>query len=54
MRFLPVRVSAEADRHEPPLVELVLRNGRRVRVGGAFDGEVLVRAIAIAEGGVSC
>lgn len=54
VRFLPVRVSAEADRHEPPLIELVLRNGRRVRVGGVFDGEVLARAIAIAEGGVPC
>jgi hypothetical protein len=54
MRFLPVRVSAEVDRHEAPLIELVLRNGRRVRVGGAFDGEVLARAIAVAEGIVSC
>jgi hypothetical protein len=54
MRFLPVRVSAEAEGDQPPLIELVLRNGRRVRVGGAFDGEVLARAIAIAEGGVPC
>jgi hypothetical protein len=54
VRFLPVRVSADVERNEAPLIELVLRNGRRVRVGGAFDGEVLARAIAIAEGSVPC
>lgn len=53
MHFLPVRVSTSIDQ-EPALIELVLRNGRRVRVSGAFDGEVLARALTIAEGVTPC
>lgn len=53
--FLPVRVttprpsqSAGAD------VEIVLNNGRRVRVGGDFQSEQLARLLAVVEGGSSC
>ena len=48
-----VRVRTAIDQ-EPVLIELVLRNGRRVRVSGAFDGEVIARAIRIAEGSTPC
>ena len=57
--FVPVHVApaaetaagkADADRGQ---VEVVLRNGRSVRVSGKFDGEVVVRLLMIAEG-ASC
>lgn len=54
-KFVPVHVApapvagagASADRGQ---VEVVLRNGRRVRVSGAFDGEAVARLLMIAEG----
>jgi hypothetical protein len=54
--FVPVHVApvaetsagkAGADRGQ---IELVLRNGRRVRVSGEFDGEAVARLLMIAEG----
>jgi hypothetical protein len=54
--FVPVHVApvaetsagkAGADRGQ---IELVLRNGRSVRVSGKFDGEAVARLLMIAEG----
>ena len=54
--FVPVQVApvpaavlakAGVERGE---VEVVLRNGRRVRVSGTFDGEAVARLLMIAEG----
>jgi hypothetical protein len=59
-KFLPARISdlgvrsaAEAvpERHE---VEVVLRNGRRVRVGREFQLEALARLLDAVEAGGSC
>jgi hypothetical protein len=59
-KFLPARLSdlgatsaAEAvpERHE---VEVVLRNGRRVRVGRDFQLEALARLLDAVEAGGSC
>lgn len=55
--FLPVRATSG---ERPPVstaeagVEVVLRNGRRVRVGGDFQAEVLARVLDVAEGGGRC
>lgn len=54
--FVPVHVApaaetaagkAGADRGQ---IEVVLRNGRSVRVSGKFDGEAVARLLVIAEG----
>lgn len=56
--FVPVQVApaptaaaaaakARLDRGE---VEVVLRNGRRIRVSGTFDSEAVARLLMIAEG----
>jgi hypothetical protein len=38
----------------PGEIEVVLLNGRRVRISGSFEGEVVARLLAIVEGGVAC
>jgi hypothetical protein len=59
-KFLPARLSdsratsaveAAPERHE---VEVVLRNGRRVRVGRNFQLEALARLLDTVEAGGSC
>jgi transposase-like protein len=53
--FLPVRVVA--DKPEPSAVgiEVVLANGRSVRVGAGFDPQTFVRVVELLEeGGRSC
>ena len=59
--FLPVRVSSEQPQREVTSelavdggFEVVLTNGRRVRVAGTFRAESLVRLLAVVEGGASC
>lgn len=59
--FLPVRVSGtRASREVPPEMsieggfEVVLTNGRRVRIAGNFRPQVLAQLIAVVEGGAVC
>jgi hypothetical protein len=56
-KFLAVRL-AGADLERTTAgggeVEIVLINGRRIRVSGDFQSETLTRLIAIAEGGAGC
>ena len=49
--FLPVRVLAE--KPEPPAggIEVVLANGRCLRVAAGFDPQTLVRVVELLEGG---
>lgn len=55
--FVPLRVaqaptmSAET---EPGEIEVVLLNGRRVRLSGNFEGGAVARLLAILEGGAAC
>lgn len=53
--FVPVRVApaarASATYSEGGEAEVVLRNGRRVRVSGNFDNGSLARLLMVAEGG---
>jgi transposase len=57
--FLAVRVS-DAQAHETPArpvdteLEVVLANGRRVRIAGDFDAERVGRLLAVAEGVARC
>jgi hypothetical protein len=57
--FVPVHVAPAArpaagkPGADRGLVEVVLRNGRSVRVSGTFDGEAVARLLMIAEG-VAC
>ena len=58
LQFVPVRVAEEdrasvedTDRAE---LEIVLCNGRRVRVSAQFDGDALTRVLQIVEGGGRC
>ena len=55
MRFHPVRLR-EAEPLDPKAgpMEVVLVNGRRVRVPQGFVAEDLVRVLEVVEGGVSC
>jgi hypothetical protein len=60
-RFVPVRVSAArrpVARSNPQTAvgefEVVLANGRQIRVAGAFVPETLARLIAVVEGAASC
>jgi len=55
MRFHPVRL-VEPERLDPRVgtIEVVLLNGRRVRVPQGFVAEDLVRVLEVVEGGVSC
>lgn len=56
--FVPVRVSpvpsAAPSSAEHGDIEVVLRNGRRVRVRGNFDNGSLARLLMVVEGGASC
>jgi transposase len=55
--FLPVRVLPEREQAEPSAsgIEVVLANGRLVRVGAGFDSQTLARVVALLEeGGRSC
>ena len=59
--FLPVRVSSQRSPgvaiSELPIeggFEVVLTNGRRVRVAGNFRAESLARLLAVVEGGAAC
>lgn len=52
--FVPVHVAPAASTPATAggdcgQVEVVLRNGRRVRISGAFDGEAVARLLIIAE-----
>jgi hypothetical protein len=38
----------------PGEIEVVLLNGRRVRISGNFEGEAVARLLAIVEGGAAC
>jgi transposase len=53
--FVPVHVAPVASAAaragtDCGLVEVVLRNGRRIRITGTFDGEAVARLLTIAEG----
>jgi len=54
--FLPVRVKEDARSPvtSDPRVEVLLRGGRAVRVGGDFDAELLRRVVAALEEDTSC
>ena len=55
MRFHPVRlVEPEHRDPRPGTIEVVLLNGRRVRVPQGFRVEDLVRVLEVLEGRVSC
>src|SRR5215831_8867317 len=55
MRFHPVRrVEPEPLDPRPGTIEVVLLNGRRVRIPPGFVAEDLVRVLEVLEGGVSC
>ncbi len=53
--FLPLRVREESSAPMPRVtsarIEVLLRNGRRIRVIGDVDAELLARVIEAAEGG---
>jgi len=55
MRFHPVRL-VEPEHRDPRrgTIEVVLLNGRRVRVPQGFRVEDLVRVLEVLEGRVSC
>jgi hypothetical protein len=55
-RFLPVRVRAQAAAKvaDASRIEIVLTNGRLVRVAGAVDADELARVLAAAEGSDPC
>jgi transposase-like protein len=53
--FLPVRVLAESTESSTVGIEVVLANGRSVRVSAGFDPRTLVRVVELLEqGGPSC
>ena len=53
--FLPVHVLAETTEPSPVGIEVVLANGRSVRVSAGFDPRTLVRVIeTLEQGGPSC
>ena len=53
--FLPVRVLAESAEPSTMGIEVVLANGRSVRVSAGFDPRTLVRVVELLEqGGPSC
>lgn len=47
--FVPVRVVATPEATSPAAIEIVLGNGRQVRVRGAFDADHLAQVLAAAE-----
>ena len=55
--FLPVRVAGQVGKESAPMtsvMEVVLLNGRRVRVGKEFDEDAVARLLDVAEGGRAC
>lgn len=53
--FLPVHVLAETTEPSPVGIEVVLANGRSVRVSAGFDPRTLMRVVELLEqGGLSC
>lgn len=58
LQFLPVRVAKDGRSLHSAVgrekVEILLRNGRRVRVGAHFDSDALSRVLQIVEGGGRC
>jgi transposase len=53
--FLPVHILAETTEPSTVGIEVVLANGRSVRVGTGFDPRTLVRVVELLEqGGSSC
>jgi len=57
-RFLPVRIrerdSAKSGNSSASQIEIVLTNGRLLRVAGAVDASELARVLAAVEGGIGC
>lgn len=55
-KFVPVRVSSAAPAASSASgdLEVILRNGRRVRVSDDFDPALLARVLETAEGGTIC
>lgn len=57
-QFLPVRVveggGPSAPASDGEKLEILLRNGRSVRIGVHFDGGALSRVLQIVEGGDPC
>ena len=53
--FLPVHILAETTQTSTVSIEVVLANGRSVRVGAGFDPLTLVRVVeTLEQGGPSC
>ncbi len=54
--FVPLRVgpAPTTGTARPGELEVVLLNGRRVRITGNFEGETVARLLAIVEGGAAC
>jgi hypothetical protein len=52
--FLPVRIVPERAESPSGSIEVVLANGRSVRVGTGFDSQTLVCVVELLEGGRSC
>lgn len=53
--FHPVRlVEAVRGDHKADAIEVVLLDGRRVRLPAGFDAEDLARVLGVLEGGASC
>ena len=52
--FFPVRIVADKPEPSSASIEVVLANGRSVRVGAGFDPQTLVSVVELLEGGRSC
>lgn len=52
--FVPVQVVADATPEKADALEVVLLNGRTVRVAPGFDAATLRRLLAVLEGEASC
>jgi hypothetical protein len=52
--FLLVRILPDRAELTSGSIEVVLANGRSVRVGAGFDPQTLVRVVELLEGGRSC
>ena len=52
--FLAVKVRKTAVEPDEGTLEVVLANGRRIRIGGHFDAERVGQLLAVVEGGAAC
>lgn len=52
--FLPVKVREAPVEPDEGSLEVVLANGRRVRICGRFDAERVGQLLAVVEGGAAC